>query len=79
MGALDLTVWGLNMSVMNQLTTLGLRAQMIRRNLVTLEAGDTEGGVAAVYQGTIKDAWIDFESMPSVAFRVLCFSGLMRR
>jgi hypothetical protein len=76
MGSLDLTVWGLNMSIMNQLTTLGLRAQMIRRNLVTLEAGDTEGGVAAVYQGTIKDAWIDFESMPSVAFRVLCFSGL---
>jgi hypothetical protein len=76
MGSLDLTVWGLNLSTMNQLNTLGLRAQMIRRNTVTLEAGDTERGLTAVYQGTIRDAWIDFDSMPSVAFRVMCFAAL---
>lgn len=69
-GTLDLAIYGMTLSHMNQLSTLGLVYTQIRRNSITLEAGDDENGMATVFQGTILNAWPDMNGMPNVPFRV---------
>lgn len=76
MGQLQLRVWGMTLSQMNDLTTVGILPTEQRRNNVVVEAGDAESGMAVVFSGTIKEAWADFESMPDVAFHVTAFAGL---
>jgi hypothetical protein len=67
---LDLTVSGMTLSNMNALTTLGLNVSAVRKNTVTVEAGDVPTGLATVFQGQIREAWADFSGMPNVVFRV---------
>jgi hypothetical protein len=69
-GTLDLAIYGMTLSHMNQLSTLGMVYTQIRRNSITLEAGDDENGMATVFQGTILNAWPDMNGMPNVPFRV---------
>lgn len=69
-GTLDLAIYGMTLSHMNQLSTLGLVYTQIRRNSITLEAGDDQNGMATVFQGTILNAWPDMNGMPNVPFRV---------
>lgn len=75
--SLELTVSGMTLSNMNALTTLGLNVAAIRRNVVTVEAGDATTGLSTVFQGNIKEAWADFSGMPNVVFRVQAFGGLL--
>lgn len=74
---LDLTVWGMSLSNMNQLSTLGQIVTIQKRNTVTVTAGDVDGGMATVFQGQIKDAWADFNEMPQVGFRVSAYAGAL--
>lgn len=76
MGSADVTIWGLTLSLMNQLSTLGMRVQLIPRNVVTIEAGDDESGMSTVFIGTIVDAYADFQAQPQVSFRVTAKAGL---
>lgn len=67
---LTMQVYGMRLELMNKLATLGMVYSQIRRNVVTVLAGD-EGAVPAVaFTGTILQAWIDFTAMPDVAFHV---------
>jgi hypothetical protein len=45
------TIWGLNDSLMNQLSTLGKVFNLVPRNLVTISAGDAENGLSPVFSG----------------------------
>jgi hypothetical protein len=69
-GTLDLAIYGMTLSHMNQLSTLGMVYTQIRRNSITLDAGDDTNGMATVFQGTILNAWPDMNGMPNVPFRV---------
>lgn len=66
---LELEVYGMSLSVMNTLSTLGFVATTLRKNTVSVSAGD-EKGVAVVFEGTIWDAYVDLTSQPDICFRV---------
>lgn len=68
---LDLTLNGMTLDHMNRLSTLGQKITVVRRNVVTVEAGDTANGLSVVYEGQIIEAWADFAGMPDAAFHVV--------
>lgn len=76
MGSADLTIYGMTFSIMNQLSTLGMRVQLVPRNTVTVVAGDDNSGMSTVFIGTILNAYADFQSQPQVAFHVTANAGL---
>lgn len=75
MGDLQLRVFGMTLSQMNQLSTLGKAPGQYSPNVVTVEAGDDSSGMATVFQGNITNAWTDFTGSPDVAFQVSAFSA----
>lgn len=76
MGTAQIAVYGMELRHMNQLSTLGMQIQLIPRNFITLTAGDDERGMFKVFQGTITNAYTDFQSAPQVAFRINAHTGL---
>jgi hypothetical protein len=76
MGTLAAAIYGMQLSDMNKLSTLGMVAQLVRRNSILIEAGD-QNGKAVVFNGTITNAWFDGKSAPEVAFRVEAQTGLI--
>lgn len=67
---LNLSIWGMQFSQMQQLATLGRKFDAQRDNRVQIEAGDDLVGMTRVFTGTIIDAYFDGTSQPDVAFRV---------
>ena len=70
MNAADIRVYGAPLTVMNQVSTLGLKYQAQRNNRVTISAGNRGEAKSIVYTGTITDAWVDFGSQPQVALHI---------
>lgn len=74
-GELDLQVWGMTLSQMNDLITQAQIAQPLTGpNFVTVEAGDAEGGQSLVWSDAILNGWIDLKQ-PEVSFRVTSMGG----
>lgn len=69
-------IYGLTLSFMNQLSTLGLVATTLRRNSITIMAGDSDSQTV-VFQGTITNAYPDLDGAPNVPFRVEAHTGLI--
>ncbi|MBU9656058.1 baseplate hub protein [Burkholderia cenocepacia] len=76
MAGAQVRVYGLPISMMNQLTTIGPINTAYRNNKVLMAAGDDESGMHIMYSGTIGEAYADFQGMPDVAFNVLGWAGL---
>ena len=70
MGELDLKVWGMTKSLMDQLSTLGMIVQLIKRNTVTVTAGDAINGLGTVFIGSTTRCYGDFNAAPEVSFQV---------
>ena len=72
MSRLDLRVFGMNLSNMNKLSTLGPVKNIYeqRNNEVDVEVGNTDDVPSLVFSGTIMNAYIDFSGMPEVNFYV---------
>jgi hypothetical protein len=70
LGMLEMSIYGLSLSLMNQLATLGMRYQLVAGNTVTLKAGDASAPLATVFTGTVLQAWADFSRQPDVGFHV---------
>lgn len=75
MGTAQLQVYGMALAQMNKLATLGMRPQMVRKNTVTVSAGDEESGVSVVFVGQITNAWGNFQAAPQVPFTVEAHVG----
>lgn len=75
LNALQLRVYGMSESVMNSLSTLGVRVTDTRKNIITVSASNDSGGMTQVYQGTIANAWIDYRGAPDVSFNVEALAG----
>lgn len=73
---LTAAVYGMKLSDMNQLSTLGLIQTQVRRNIVQVEAGDPISGYSIVFTGIIYNAWIDGNNAPDVPFRIEAQAGL---
>jgi hypothetical protein len=75
---LDLTMSGMSLSNMNsKLNTLGQRKTVVKKNTVTVEAGDDVNGLSVVYRGQMIEGWADFSAMPNVVFRVQGAAGAL--
>lgn len=68
-GQLDLTIWGMTRSLMNQLATLGIQINFLTKNSITLTAG-TPGKMSTAFVGFITAAEADFNGMPEPSFRI---------
>ena len=69
MGTLDLAIYGMSLSKMNQLSNIGTQYDRRGNNPITVKAGDVNG-MGTVFIGKILDAYVDAQSMPDVCFRV---------
>lgn len=70
-------IYGLDLGVMNQLSTLGRTPiQIDTRNQITIEAGDAGQQPSTVFIGTISEAIVDLSGSPDSILHVSAFSGL---
>ncbi len=76
LGQASVAIYGLPLSVMNQLGTFGMGLTYTNRNFITVKAGDDPNSLAVVFTGTIQTAFMDGQSQPNVPFRVEAFTGL---
>jgi hypothetical protein len=72
----QVAIYGMTLSLMNQLATLGMVFQLVPRNTLTISAGDEESGLSVVFAGTIVQAYGDFNAAPEVPFHFECNSTL---
>lgn len=70
LGGAHLVAYGLQETVMNRLSTLGMPLSSVRRNLVSIRAGDVDGTLTEVFSGTIINAFFNADDMPNTAFNV---------
>jgi hypothetical protein len=73
---LSMTIYGMTLSLMNQLSTLGMVIQLVPKDTILVQAGDAGGQQNTVFAGTILNAWSDFQPAPEVAFHVQAQAGL---
>ena len=76
LGQADVQVYGLTPDLLNRLTALTQIAMVLRRNDLTIEAGD-DNGMAVVYRGNIGISWADLNDAPNSVLHVTAFSGLL--
>jgi hypothetical protein len=74
MGALDLLIYGMTLSHMNQLSTLGWSVGVPGKDQVEVFAGDASG-MSLVYKGWIWQAVSDYQGGPNLPFHVVATSG----
>jgi hypothetical protein len=74
MGALDLLIYGMTLSHMNQLSTLGWAVGKPGSDSVEVYAGDANG-MSLVFKGTIWQAVSDYQGGPNLPFHVVAQSG----
>jgi hypothetical protein len=75
MGTAQLQIYGMTLDKMNQFSTLGLRPTTVRKNVITVEAGDVDAAQSAVFIGNITNAWFDGAAAPDTSFQVLAHVG----
>ena len=68
--AIQLTVWGLTLDHMNQLSTVAQKLNQQNKNKLTLMAGDAQSGMTQVFKGVIANAFVDAQNMPNVCFHI---------
>lgn len=68
-GTMQAAVFGLPLSMMNKLTTLGRQLYAQGANKISVQAGSVGGPMTTVFEGSIWDAFMDGQAMPDVTFR----------
>lgn len=77
--AMELRVWGMTLSQMNELSSAGAQMVAVSNDTVTLLAGDVNGNQFNVFEGTMFRAFMDFSAIPDVAFVVSAVAGLYQK
>jgi hypothetical protein len=76
---IELSVYGMSLSDMNQLTSLGTQINLISANELLLEAGDVGGQLSKVFEGSLVYAWADLAGTPDAIFRVIGAPGAFHK
>lgn len=73
----DLAIFGLSLADMNQMTFLPGIYPVLQtsQNPITVLAGDTSTGLTTIFQGNIRQAFVDAGAMPEVVFRIAATVG----
>ncbi len=66
MGTAEITIYGLSLAHISQLSTWGTNYHPNKNYLITVLAGDDVNGMSIVFQGVVTQAWADFTNMPDV-------------
>jgi hypothetical protein len=66
MNTASIKVYGLTLDQMNQLSQLKQPILSGRYNIITLSAGDTDGGMSTAFTGGITESWPNMEGAPEV-------------
>ncbi|CUJ00232.1 baseplate hub protein [Achromobacter aegrifaciens] len=74
---LQLRIFGLSQDMMNQLTVIGPIMTERRNNRILVAAGDEGQALSVVYEGTISQAWADYNSAPEVVFNVVALAAAL--
>lgn len=70
MGEGEFHIWGMSLSHINQLSTLGIRIIDWGRDNIMVQAGDAVNGMATVWSGNVIGAYGEFTGAPQVPFIV---------
>lgn len=73
---LDLAIYGMTKSMMQQLSTLGMQISLVPKNPITLQAGNAGGNLSTVFTGQIQTAIPDYNGAPHVALRIMALATL---
>lgn len=76
--AAEIRIYGAPVDIMNRVNSHGVPYPLtaVKRNYVSVSAGDEVSGLAEVFRGTIQMAWADFDETPSSALVITAFAGL---
>jgi hypothetical protein len=73
----QLRLFGLPLDMINQLTTIGpINSAVMFNNAVLVAAGDDETGLQTIYNGTIWQAWGEFQGTPETPLNITGLGGL---
>lgn len=75
LGQVNIRMFGLTLSEMNSISTLGLIPGVFKPNMVSVIAGDDVNGYSQIYVGTIIAAWADMIGAPDIAFTIQGSAG----
>ena len=68
-------IYGLGLSLMNQLSTLGKTTVVLTNNLITLAAGDSSTGLSTIFAGNIASAVINLSDPPNGILEITAYAG----
>ena len=68
----EVSVYGMNPLLMQQLSTLGTALQSVPGNSISVAAGDSASGLTTVFVGIIVEAWPDYNQAPNVPMVFQC-------
>lgn len=75
-GQAAIRIFGLPLSVMNKLTSIGPIATQVRmKNIISIAAGDRDGPMTTVFRGVINTAYAELNSSPDVALSIVAFAA----
>lgn len=77
MPQVQLLIYGLPASMINQLTTIGpINSAVMYKNSVLIAVGDDGSALTTIYNGTIWQSWADFNQLPDSALNIAAVGGL---
>ena len=74
-GQLQLRIFGLPISMIDQLTTIGPVMTDRKNNRITVTAGEQNGSMTTIYSGTISSAFGDFQGAPEVVLNIIALAA----
>jgi hypothetical protein len=77
MNRANIRIFGLSLSLMNQLSRIGVKPTAVRNNIVTAMAGNAGGTMSLAFAGGIQECWPDFSNPTEAVLNVSAFTGLL--
>lgn len=77
MNRANIRIFGLSLTIMNQLSRIGVKPTAVRNNIVTVMAGEAGGNMSLAFAGDIQECWPDFSNPTEAVLNVSAFTGLL--
>src|SRR5271155_5196398 len=71
----QVSIYGMNLSDMNTLASLGNFAYQNNNNQISILAGDATNGMSLVFQGILQTAVINTSAAPKISFDMTAFTN----
>jgi hypothetical protein len=73
----DIEIFGLPQSFMNQVSRIGLQPTAVRRNIISVFAGEAGGSMPLAFCGGIKECWPDFSTPTEAVLNIEAKTSLL--